>query len=222
MKKKLLIMTSIFILAFAFTGCSKKKETNNKFNNLGEFIENFKEWNFTEDNFKNSDFDRDEDEEYNVTYSGNIKIGNQKLYCFYKFKDEKLNEIVLNFVQANQTDKEMISLSKWMIKQCNKYCNLSLQETTNKAIEDYVGTTYYFRINNDVDPMKTIEPNINDNVAGAIFSCLYKSKQGEFKDAELSVEQMGSDNDSTYIGLRFSNTKNEIQHFSTEAEESDY
>jgi hypothetical protein len=124
--------------------------------------------------------------------------------------------VLLVIPQLNQSDEEMIEISKWVLKQANQYCKLNVQETTNAAIEDYVGTMYYFRINNDVDPMNTIEENIKDNVEGADFSCLYKSKNGEFKDMKLQFEQTGEESDSTYINMIFSNTKNEIYPYSEE------
>lgn len=182
MKKKTLLLSIIFSLVFSVTGCSSPKETKTEFENFGEFIENISEWDFKEENFKDSDFERCEDEDYNPDYSSFVKIGDKKdIFCSYQFEDNKLIRTSLN--QTVSDKDEAIDDSEYIIKQLKKYCNMYVQEATNTAIQDYTNDpTYAFRIDNEVDPMNNIRDMIENRVDGGEHSIIFRSKNGEFKD----------------------------------------
>lgn len=214
MKKKVLLLSVIFSLMFSVTGCTSPKETKNEFENFGEFIENIAEWDFEEDNFKDSDFERSEDEDYNISYSSVVTIGKRELSCDYQFDDGKLVRVSVSGGKNNNDDA--ISEIKYIINQLDKYCNIYLQEATNQFLQDYTDNPIYaMRINNDVDPMNNITDMIEDSVDGGEHSIIYKSKNGEFKDIKFSCYTY-SDSKGAMFLLTISNIKNDIytNHYS--------
>lgn len=220
--KKILIVISVMLLLFSMTGCSKKKEIKTEFKDFNEFLSNFDDWDFDEKNFKKSDFERSEDDDYNPSFIGIIKIGKIKgIGCSYQFKKDKLIRVSLHYGDSH--NEEAISEAKYMVNQLKKNCDIYIQEATNKALKDYTNSPIYnLRINNDVDPMNNITDMISKSVDGGEHSIIFRSKNGEFKDIKfVCMTQSGSE--GAGFSTVISNVKNDNQtaYYSTEAEESE-
>lgn len=208
MKKKVLLLSAIFSLIFSVTGCTSPKETKNEFENFGEFIENISQWDFKEENFQDSNFERDEDDNYNPDYYSSIKIGDKEdIFCSYQFEDDKLVRAYLN--QTFSDKDEAIDNCEYIIKQLKEYCNMYVQEATNTAIQDYTeDPTYAFRINNDVNPMNNIKDMIKNSVDGGEHTIIFRSKDGEFKDVCFTCDTE-KDFEGASISVVISNVKND-------------
>lgn len=216
MKNKIFLLSTMFSLIILLSGCSSPKETKTEFDNFGELIENIAEWDFKEENFKDSDFERSEDEDYNVSYTSVITIGGKELSCDYEFEDKHLVRASI-YGGANNA-KEAESEIKFIIDELNKYCNMYLQEATNQFLQDYTENPIYaIRINNDVDPMDNINDMINDSVDGGEHAIIYRSKNGEFKDIKFSCYTTSNHEGATYT-VTISNIEDDIytQYYSEE------